>query len=310
MHIYFIYPGDIPLLPKDAIEKLKDFGEVITISHKGKLADIQALQTDTEDKVLAVDPDAFEWDLDVESLGELVKNVKAVVTSSTSYDWIKPVLLKEKGILAINCAGFSTDSVAEYAVALSMQIARRIPLHMKNNWQINWDTQPLQIRGSTVGIIGLGRIGKRIAENFQGLGANVTYWSKSSRDDRFEYKELDELLKSSQIIIPALIENNETKGLLGNDKLDLLRKDALFIGLNRIKVIFDEDYLLKLVAENKISGYAFEGDNAKPVSEYVGNVWPSVTVAWFTQQSLDNLMTMWVENVIAVCQGNPQSVVN
>ena len=309
MKIYLIVSGKDAGLSKDQMQSLKKVGEVKIISHKGKLSDIKELVNDKTDKILAVDPDSFDWNLDVEAL-DTIQNVKAICTQSTSFDWIKPTELRKKNIVACNCPGFSSDSVAEYALCMAIEASRCLAVYVKNNWKVDWNAKPMLLKGKTVGIIGLGRIGTRMAELCAGIGMNVVYWSKMKRDKRFTYVSLKDLFASSDLIMPALVENPETKTLITHTLLDTVKPTTIIVGINRVKVLLDEEYIIKQVENEKIGGYALEGDNAESLPNYKGNVWALPAMAWYTQDSLANLLALWVENIIAVAMNNPQNVVN
>ena len=260
--------------------------------------------------MIGVDPGSFEWDLDAEAVAD-IPNVIAVCTSSTSFDWIKPQILKELGVSACNVPGLSTDSVAEHAVCMAIEAARQLPIVIKNGWKLEEsDRMPMLLKGKTVGVVGLGRIGNRIAEICQGIGMEVIYWSRQSRDDRFQLVELGELFKTADVIIPTLAENEETRKLITHELLDSIQPHAILVGINRIKAIWDEEYVLEKVKYEEIGGYAFEGENAQDPTTYQGNVWALPAMAWYTQDSLDNLMKIWVENIKSFATDTPQNIVN
>ena len=310
MKIYFLVPDGKDTVPTASqLDSIKEHAEIEIIPHKGKLAEIAKLKEDSSEKILAVDPDTFEWDLDAETLKE-IPNVKGVCTSSTSFDWIKPTELKGMGILGINVPGFSSDSVAEYAVCMAIETARQLPMVIKNGWIPTPMDKPFLLKGKKAGVIGLGRIGKRMAEILQGIGMEVLYWSRSSTDARFKKVELDELFRQADLIMPALVENKETKQIITNARIDLMKPTSIFVGINRVKAIFDEDYLIQKVERGEIGGYAFEGDNRKSLEEYKDNIWALPPIAWATHDSLENLMQIWVDNIIALAKGQPQNVVN
>ena len=149
-----------------------------------------------------------------------------------------------------------------------------------------------------------------MAELCQGIGMEVIYWSRKSVDKRFKNVELDELFKTADLIMPALIENDDTKKIVTHQRLDLMKKTACLVGINRVRAIWDEKNVLEKVKNGEIAGYAFEGEDAKEPSAYEGNVWSLPAMAWFTKDALENLMRIWVENVKAAAEGNPQNVVN
>ncbi len=310
MTFYFIVLGKSAGLTPEQTKNLEKLGTIVTITHKGKLSDLRQLQNDTGDKILAVDPDVFDWDLEIEAVKQL-KNVKAVCPQSTAFDWVHPKELKALGIPVSNCPHFPAESVAEYVVALTIEGLRKTALHLKNKWEMNWDARGSSLRGKTVGVIGLGAIGHGIATNMHAMGANVIYWSKHTKDKNFKYVSVDELFRTSDVIIPAMATNDGSKKVITNTHLDSMKKTALFVGLNRIvKELLDEEYLFKKVEKGEIGGYAFESDFAKDVTHYKGNIWSVPAIAWYTDDSVANLLDIWVNNMIAVAKDTPQNVVN
>jgi lactate dehydrogenase-like 2-hydroxyacid dehydrogenase len=309
MIFYLIVSGKNAGLTNEQMKNLQKAGSVVTVSHKGKLADIQKLKEDKEEKILGLDPDSFEWDLDSEALDK-IPNVKAIITQSTSFDWVKPKELKKKNIFVCNCPGFSSDSVAEYALCMAIEASRRLAMNIKKGWKVDWNQKPMLLKGKTAGIIGLGRIGTRMAELMDGIGMNVVYWSKKTRDKRFRYVSLNELFQTSDVVMPALIENDKTRKLITKKLIDAMKPTAMIVGINRVKAILDEDYIIKRVTETKLGGYAFEGDSAKELSSYKGNIWALPAMAWYTQDSLKNLLAIWVDNMISIAKGKYQNIVN
>lgn len=293
MNIYLISKQELTL----ALEQenlLKSSGNLKIITHAGKLSDIAILKSDLEPKVIGLDPDVVDWNLDASEF-DLIRNVKAICTQSTSFAWVHPEILEEKGIKVINVPGFSGDSVAEYAIALGIETARRLPLQLKS-MSLDWKTEPMLLKGKKLGVIGLGNIGKRISEIGKGLGMEVIYWSRNTRDERFAYKELEEVFKEGDLLIPALKDTEETKGLITKEIIDSAKSTAIIVGISRIKSLFDENYVISRVEEGKLGGYGFEGDNAKEIKSSA-NVWGVPAIAWYTKDSVDNLIEGWVRNI-------------
>jgi lactate dehydrogenase-like 2-hydroxyacid dehydrogenase len=298
------------LFPNKEQEKLiRKNTELDIIIHEGKLSELKELQSDQSEKLLGVDPDSFAWDMDAEAIKN-IPNVKAVFTQSTSFDWVKPKELQNMGVKVVNCAGFSTDAVAEFAIGMAMDVARHLPLIIKNGWKVDWAApKPMLLKGKKLGVIGLGRIGTRIAEISKGMGMEVIYWSKRTRDKRFNYVTLNKMFSTADVIIPALQENEQTKKLLTTKLLKSLKPTSYLVGLNRIKGLWNEDAIIKMVEKGKLAGYAFEGENAKPLKDYKGNVLALPSMVWYTQDSLNNLLDVWVSNMVSFAKGKPQNVV-
>ncbi len=274
MKFYFIVSTKEDTPSKELLKKLKAQGKIVIIRHKGRLSEIKQLKNDQEEKVLGVDPKAFDWDLDAESFKN-VPNVKAVCTSSTSFDWLKPDKLKGLGIVACNVSGWSSETVAEYALSMAINVARGLPLVIKNDWKYDLDDfLPMMLKGKTAGIVGLGRIGTRMAELCKVIGMNVVYWSRKSRDKRFKYVGIDKVFKQSDLIMPALVENTQTKKIITHKRLDLMKPSAVLVGIERVREVWDEDYVFEKVKKNEIGGYALEGKGVKPLEKYKGNILP------------------------------------
>lgn len=310
MNIYFIVSSLENLPGKELLDQLKPFGKVIVKKHIGKLADIKELKQDNDEKILALFPVAFNWDLDVEAIKSIPK-VRAVCISSTSFHWTKPEILRQMGIPVCNTPGFAANSVAEFAISMAIQIARGAPLMIKNNWKYQFNPdRTILLKGKTAGIVGLGHIGTQMALVCQGIGMKVVYWSNSSRDKRFNYVELDELFKTADLIMPALAVNNETKKLITNRRLDFMKEKALMVGIGVVRNLWDEKYILNKVKKEEILGYAMEGEGTKSISEYQGNVLPLPAMIWFTDDSLKRFKEIWVGNIINAVKGKYINRVN
>jgi len=308
MKFYLIVPNKECGLTSEQQKQLAQHGEVVIIEHKGKLALLTQLTKDTEEKILALDPTVFDWDLDVAALDH-IPNVKAVITQSTSFGWMYPKELTARGVMGCNCPGFSSDSVAEYAICMAIEVARRLPIYIKNNWKIDWSVKPMLLKGKTLGIIGMGRIGKAMAAAGKGIGMNVIYWSRKSRHEGYEHSELAELFQKADVLMPALVENDETKNIITKNLINTMKPSAVIVGIGRVKALLPEEHILAMVTQNKLGGYALEGEGTKPLSEYMGNVWALPPMAWISQESLTNLIAMWVDNMVAVARNQPKNIV-
>jgi len=310
MKFYLIVSTNKDVPPTDLLNTLKSLHEVVIIRHKGKLSELKQLKKDNDEKIFGLDPKSFDWDLDAESF-KYIPRVRAVCTSSTSYDWLKPKTLKEMGIVACNVSGWSSDTVAEFALSMALNVARGLPLVVKNSWKYDLDDfLPAMLMGKVAGIVGLGRIGTRMAELCTGVGMEVIYWSRKSRDERFKYVEIDDLFKNADVIMPALVENDQTTSIITHERIDLMKRSAVLIGIERVRQVWDERYVLEKVKKNEIWGYAFEGKGVKPLTEYSGNVLALPGMAGYTQNAFDNLIKIWVDRMIGAAEGNYQDRVN
>lgn len=224
-----------------------------------------------------------------------------MVLQTTSFSWVDSEHVGKKGVPVVNLRGFSSIAVAEWATMMAMNVARGVPVVSQDSWKQDYvKHQGIELRGKTAGVVGLGNIGTAIAENCKGLGMKVQYWSKNSKDDRFKKVSLDSLLKTSDVIFPAVAQNDETKGLIKDKMLKSMKKSAIFISI--VHHVYNHELLLSLAKENKIFGYAFE--TSKPeFGKYKGNVWAGPELAWCTEDSMRKNAEQWVETIIKASKG-------
>jgi phosphoglycerate dehydrogenase-like enzyme len=269
-------------------------GEAVFIKEIKPLLDVLELYN-SEQKIVAIDPDFCEWNVPREVI-EKMKNVQAICLQTTSFSWIDIAEAKKQGIPVMNLRGFSKEAVAEWAFMMAINVARKLPLIIKDGWKQDFSKhQGLELKGKTVGIVGLGTIGSRIAEICNGLGMEVIYWSRSSKDERFSFVELDDLMKRADFIFPTLAQNEETIGLITDEMLKSMKSSAIFVSI--VHKIYNHDLVLQLVKEGKLYGYAFETQKEK-IADFEGNVWAGPELAWCTNESFRRNVEQWTESIV------------
>ena len=291
---------------KEQIETLGKAGNVVFIEKNPNYTD--KIFTDNEEKIIAIGPEVVDWKFSNESISKII-NTKAICLPTTSFSWVDGNFTKNKGIVLTNVPKYSTESVAEYAISLMLNLARKLPLIIKNDWKIDYDKQQgWDIKGKTMGIIGLGTIGTRIAELGKAMGMNVIYWSRNSKNKKFIYKNLDQVLQDSDFVFPCLLRNKETKNLLNKQKLDKIKNGSFIVSITGAE-IFDLKYALQLINKGKLNGLAFESEKHN-LNDFKGNVLVTPPVAWFTKEAFEEDMRIWVETILACVKNKPKNVVN
>jgi len=264
--------------------------------------------TNDEEKIVAIGPEVVGWKFDNDFIDKIT-NLKSICIPSSGFDWVDGSYLREKEVTLTNVPKYSTESVAECAISMMFNVAKKLPLIIKNGWKLDYDThQGWEIKGKTMGVIGLGSIGTRIAEIGQQIGMNVVYWSKNSRDDRFEYLEFDDVLKTSDYIFPTLLKNNETKNMVNKDRVGLIKNGASIVSITGDE-LFDLASVLLRLKEGSLNGLAIELDD-KTINDFEGNVWVAPHISWFTKEAFDEDIKIWVDNIIAAAKGQPKDIVN
>lgn len=292
---------------EDQINKLKEKGKVVFVETKEDWIGYNDVDSD-EEKILLLDPGIAEWKFSNDRLQDF-NNLKAICLPTTDFSWVDVNFLKEKGALVTNVPKYSTEAVAEHCILLMLSLAKKLPLIIRNDWELDEELHlGNNIKGKVMGIIGLGDIGTRTAELGEAIDMNVKYWSRSSRDQRFEYLELEDLIKSSDYIFLTMAENKETEGFFSKSRADMMKRTSSIINIAG-EGIWDLEYLNEKLQRNEISGIGFESDSKK-ITDYKGNVMVTPHIAWYTKESFDEDFRIWADCVISIIDNKPINVVN
>jgi phosphoglycerate dehydrogenase-like enzyme len=293
MNIIILSPAADIILNDACKQRIRELGNLIIVQNPSSLRDIPLLE-DNEPKIVAIDPDFCGWKVAEADL-HYMKNVKAICLQTTSFSWIDVEAAKTLNIPVTNLRGFSTQAVAEWALLMVYNVARKVPLVIQDGGKIDFTRhQGIELKGLTAGVIGLGNIGTRIAELCYGLGMEVTYWSRSTKDERFSYKELDALMRESDVIFLTLAQNTETEHLLTDNLLLNMKKSAIFTSV--VHKIYNHDLIIERVQRGELYGYAFEGTHK--ITDFKGNIWAGPELAWCTSNSLQRNGDLWTEAII------------
>ena len=237
-------------------------------------------------------------------------NIKFIQIAATGMNNVDLEYAKSKGIIVKNVAGYSTNAVVQHTFALVLSLLNRICYFDKYtrkeypNSKIfthiqNW----FEIKGKRWGIIGLGEIGKGVAKLAKSFGAEVVYYSTSGKNQNNEYKrvDLDELLKTSNIITTQAPLNENTKNLLNKKNLDLIQDGSILVNVGRGGIINEKDLAEILKQKNIFAGLdVFEKEpisKDNPLLECKDNVILTPHVAWTSKEARKKLMDGIYKNI-------------
>ena len=306
MKIYITY--ERTFFTEKQIKELNKFGELIFLESYFDLDKANYLN-DEEEKILMADPEWYKWNLRKEHISK-IKNLKGICINTTAFDWIDWQYCKDNEIIVTHTPKYSTDSVAEYAIFLLMCLAKKLPIQIKTNYKMEYNHEMLntEIKGKTVGIIGLGTIGTRVAELCDNLGMKVIYWSKSSKENNYNRVEIDDIFKNADYIIPTFATNEETRKIISDDRIKMMNGNGLInIIINPVE-IYNHQLVLEKAEKDEIS-YAFEIYDNKTLNDYKGNVMATAPYSFYTKESIDRLVALWCDNTMLILSDNPQNVV-
>jgi phosphoglycerate dehydrogenase-like enzyme len=271
------------------------------INRKCEIAAYKPLGDPDSQKILCINPDFVDWSFAADAYKE-VPGLKIIVSSSDNISWLDTSYANAHDIQYIALENLATEysAVAQYAITIMMSLVRNIPLLNRDRFPLDYahdfvKYQGVDIAGRTAGIIGLGNIGGAIAKLCEGLGMHVAYWSRTQKTGiKYGYREIDDLLRESDVIFPTLKPNDETKLLLPNEKLELVKHDAVVVSV--VNGLVDNDYLVQRVAEKKLFGFGFGADPGT-FSDYTGNVWAIPDYAWATKSNMQASYAQFSEKI-------------
>lgn len=220
-----------------------------------------------------------------------------------------------KGIVVKNVAGYSTNSVAQHTFALLLSLMHQIEYYNNFVQSKQYSQQELfthvahgfpELYGKTWGIIGLGAIGKTVAQIAQSFGCKLCYYSTSGKNSvsDYEQKSLSDLLASSDIVSIHAPLNEQTLGLIGANELQTMKSTAYLINVGRGGIINETD-LVNALRNNEIAGACLDVMQQEPLPEkspLLSNDLRSkllITphIAWISNEALETLMSAVYEHV-------------
>ncbi len=233
----------------------------------------------------------------------------------TGTDNVDLAAAKAHGVTVTNTPGVSADSVAEHTLALMLALARRIPKLDRETRQGGWPRGFMtQLHGKTLGVVGLGAIGRRIARLGAGVGMRVIAWTPHPDPSLgLEMATLEELLRASDVVSIHLRLSDWSRGFIGRREIGMMKPEALLVNTARGAIV-DEAALVEALAAHRIGGAALDVYAAEPLPPAhalaaMDNVVLTPHAAGNTVEALEAGLRMAVDNIWSFLEGRPQNVV-
>lgn len=247
------------------------------------------------------------------------EQLKFIDVAFTGVDHVGLTAAKEKGIAVSNASGYSNEAVAELGVGLVLGLLRNIP-QVEARCRKGETKDGLvgsELKGKTVGIVGLGKIGTRSAELYHAFGCPVLASSHSVHADCPEYiaqVSLDELLAASDIVVLHCPLNDSTRGLINKDSIAKMKSSALLINLARGPVA-DAQALADALNEGRLAGAGIDVFDKEPpldVNEpllHAKNTIVTPHVAFASKESMTLRAEIVFDNLAAWMDGQQKNIV-
>lgn len=310
---YTLNPGDL------SWDSLKEIGEVIIYDRTPeeriveRIADAEIVYTNKTPLT--------------EEVFDACPSIKWVGVLATGYNVVNVKAAREKGIPVCNVPTYGTTAVAQMVFALLLELCHHVGEHSKSvddgQWTKSkdfcyWNYPLVELAGKTMGIIGLGKIGKATAKIAQAFGMNVLAYDKNEvvglESDRLEYVELGDLLTRSDVISLHCPLFDSTRGMINRQTIEQMKDGVFIINTSRGPLIVEED-LKAALDSGKVGGAACDVVSTEPIDSKnvlltAKNMIITPHIAWAPLESRKRLMEIAVNNLKEYLNGKVINAVN
>jgi len=251
---------------------------------------------------------------------EKANKLKVISKYGTGLDNIDINVATNKKIIVTNTPTANVDAVADLAFGLILSFARRIPEADKKTKSGKWGKIiGKSVWEKTIGIIGLGKIGKQVAKRAKGFDMNILAFDivkdkKSAKKYGIKYVKLEKLLRKSDYITIHIPLNYATQNMISYEELEKIKESAFLINTSRGGIV-NEEALYDALKNNKLRGAALDVYKNEPLRESplteLDNVIMTPHISAYTEEAIENMSIQAAQNLIDVLEGRePQNRVN
>ena len=295
------------------------------------IGELQIFDRTAEDQIVARAHDAEivltnKTELSAQTLRQL-KKTRYIGVLATGYDVVDVQAARELGISVTNIPTYGTASVAQFTFALLLELCHHVGLHSEATRVGEWSRSPdfsfwkaplTELAGRTIGIVGMGQIGRRVAElavafEMQVVGADevkrpVPAWPG------FRWYEVDELLANSDVVSLHCPLLPQTRGIINSKSLARMKPTAFLINTSRGPLVVEQD-LADALNSGRLAGAAVDVLSSEPPSADnpllpAKNCIVTPHIAWATKEARTRLLETAIANLRAFLDGHPINVVN
>ena len=309
---YTANPGDL------SWGSLKELGEV-TVYERTRREEIAGRAADADivltNKVV----------MDREMMA-LLPRLKYIGVLATGYNVVDIEAARERDIIVTNVPAYSTESVAQTVFAHLLTVTNRTEHYAQQNrlgrWAENrdfcyWDTELTELAGKTMGIVGLGHIGRRVAEIALAFGMQVKAMTSKKAEELpagIQKTELQSLLATSDIVSLHCPLTEGTRHLIHRETLRLMKPSAILINTGRGPLV-DDEALAEALNEGRLRAYCADVVTEEPPKAdhpllHAPNAFITPHIAWATVEARKRLLQTAIGNVEAFVNGHPVNVVS
>ena len=295
------------------IKILQSLGDLEVFKEASKTTD------ELKQRIANADVVIVGWTNLTRNVIDSAKKLKMIAIWATTCHYADLEAARQKGILVTHVPGYATESVAEYAVALLLTAVRKITLADKHVRNGEFDYRPFEGRelaGKTLGLIGTGAIGLRVAEIARALKMEVIGYDKypnlkRAKEIGFKYVDLKTLLGQSDVISVHVTLNPETDRMIGKTEIAMMKNGAVIINTSQGRVI-DERAMAEALKSGKLRSAGLDVLEEEPPPKNnplfkLENTVLSPHIAFNTEEAEARCSDICVDNVVKFTEGKKQN---
>lgn len=312
---YALNPGDI------SWEGFEEIGE-LTIYDRSEPDEVIARIGDAE--IIMTNKTVID-----RRIMENCPSIKYIGVNATGYNVVDVEFAKNAGIVVTNIPEYGTDAVAQFTFALMFELCNKAGLYSRSvaagDWvksrDFTYNIAPIiDVKGKTLGIIGYGSIGRRVAEIALAFGMNVLLYSRTRKElpkgyeNQIKWTDKETLLRKSDIVTLHCPLFPETERMIHKDTIAMMKDGAMLINTARGGLIAEQD-LADALNNGKLSGAGLDVVSKEPMEKdnvlrTAKNIIITPHIAWASTEARERLMGIAVDNLKAYLAGKPVNVVN
>jgi D-3-phosphoglycerate dehydrogenase len=300
-------------LEEEHIKKLESTGDLEIFKEPPKTVD------ELKERVRTADIAIVGWTDLTKEIIDSAKRLKMVSIWATTCHYVDLEAAKERGIVVTHVPGYATEAVAEYVFALLLTAIRKLRSADQHVRRGDFDWRPFggsELAGKTLGIIGTGSIGCRVAEIAKAFKMQILAFDKYPNLKRAEeigmkYVDLHALLKESDFVTLHVTLTSETERMIGKKEIDTMKKGAVIINTSQGKVV-DEKALIDSLKSGKLSYAGLDVFEEEPPSKdnplfKLDNTVLSPHIGFHTVEAAKRCTDICVDNVLKFVEGHRQN---
>jgi glycerate dehydrogenase len=255
---------------------------------------------------------------------EQADRLRLIAVTATGHDCVDSAAASRRGVVVVNVPEYGTRSVAQFTFALLLELCHRVGLHAdavrQGAWSESadfcfWRTPQVELAGKVMGIVGLGRIGRGVAEIARAFGMEVIASGRTRAEmGGIAWLDLDSLFARADVLSLHCQLTAETAGLVNRHRLRLVKPSAFLINTSRGGLVVEED-LAGALNEGRLAGAAVDvvsREPARPENPLLSarNCLITPHIAWATREARRRLLEATFHNIANFLAGRPNNVVN